>query len=56
VRNWVHIVAEALGLPAADAYRDWRKGRAPDLAAIERAGAEHFDRLVAPELAKPAPA
>ncbi len=55
VRNWIHIVAEAMGLPAADAYRDWRKGAAPDIAAIEKIGAKTYDTLIAPELGKPAP-
>ncbi len=54
VRNWVHLLAEAMGLPAADAYRDWKAGAAPDVAAIERAGEAHFEKLIAPELRKPA--
>lgn len=54
VRNWVHLLAEAMGLPAADAYRDWKAGAAPDVAAIERAGESHFEKLIAPELRKPA--
>ena len=36
VRNWVHLVAEAMGLDASDAYLGWRTGGAPDLEAIER--------------------
>jgi Fe-S oxidoreductase len=55
VRNWVHLVAEAMGLPAGDAYRDWRHGAAPDIAAIERADEAHYRKLVEPELRKPAP-
>jgi Fe-S oxidoreductase len=55
VRNWVHIVAEAMGLDASDAYRDWRNGAAPDIAAIEKANPKHFETLIAPELRKPAP-
>lgn len=55
VRNWVHLVAEAMGLDASDAYVGWRTGKAPDIAAIERAGESHYERLVAPELKKPAP-
>lgn len=54
LRNWVHLVAEAMGLPASDAYRDWRKGSAPDVAAIERAGEKHYAQLVEPELKKAA--
>lgn len=52
IRNWVHLVAEAIGLPASDAYRDWRKGSAPDIAAIERAGEKLYVQLVEPELRK----
>ena len=37
VRNWVQLVAEAMGIEASDAYLGWRKGGAPDIAAIERA-------------------
>lgn len=55
VRNWVHLVGEAMGLEAGDAYLGWRNGKAPDIAAIERADAKHFAALVAPELKKPAP-
>lgn len=55
VRNWVHLVAEAMGIEAADAYRDWRAGKAPDIAAIEKADPALYDRLIAPELKKPAP-
>jgi len=54
IRNWVHLVAEAMGLPASDAYRDWRKGGAPDIAAIERSGAKLYAQLVEPELRKAA--
>lgn len=54
LRNWVHLVAEGMGLPASDAYRDWRKGAAPDVAAIERAGDKHYAQLVEPELRKAA--
>ncbi|MGD9806868.1 MAG: heterodisulfide reductase-related iron-sulfur binding cluster [Hyphomicrobiaceae bacterium] len=52
LRNWVHLVAEAMGLPAGDAYRDWRKGSAPDEAAIERVGEKLYAQLVEPELRK----
>ena len=27
VRNWVHLVAESMGIDASDAYRDWRWAR-----------------------------
>ena len=55
VRNWVHLVAEAMGIDAADAYLGWRTGGAPDIAAIERADAKLYERLIEPELRKPAP-
>lgn len=56
VRNWVHLVAEAMGVAAGDQYREWRKGAAPDIAAIERASPKHYASLIEPELRKPAPA
>ena len=55
VRNWVHLVAEAMGIEAADAYLGWRQGGAPDIAAIEQADAKNYARLIEPELRKPAP-
>jgi Fe-S oxidoreductase len=55
VRNWVHLVAEAMGIEAVDAYLGWRNGGAPDVAAIERAGEANYARLVEPELRKPKP-
>lgn len=55
VRNWVHLLAEAMGLEAGDAYKGWRQGAAPDPAAIERADPRLYAKLVAPELAKPKP-
>lgn len=55
VRNWVQLVAGAMGIEASDAYRDWRKGAAPDIAAIERANQSMYQALVEPELRKPSP-
>jgi Fe-S oxidoreductase len=55
VRNWVQLVAEAMGIAASDAYLGWRKGGAPDIAAIERADESHYHRLIEPELRKPPP-
>jgi Fe-S oxidoreductase len=52
VRNWVQLVAEAMGLEASDAYRDWRKGGAPDIAAIEKADQSRYAALIEPELRK----
>ena len=55
VRNWVQLVAEAMGIAAEDAYRGWRNGAAPDAAAIERADPRLYAKLIEPELKKPAP-
>ena len=55
VRNWVQLVAEAMGVDASDAYLGWRKGGAPDIAAIERADASKYQMLIEPELRKPPP-
>jgi Fe-S oxidoreductase len=55
LRNWVQIVAEAMGLGASDAYRGWRAGGAPDIAAIERVGESLYHKLIEPELRKPPP-
>src|SRR6516162_8204532 len=55
LRNWVQLVAEAMGLEASGAYRGWRAGGAPDIAAIERAGESLYDKLIEPELRKPPP-
>jgi len=55
VRNWVQLVAEAMGLEASDAYRGWRTGGAPDIAAIERAGESLHHKLIEPELRKAPP-
>ncbi len=55
VRNWVQLVAEAMGIDASDAYLGWRKGGAPDIAAIERADRSKYEMLIEPELRKPPP-
>jgi Fe-S oxidoreductase len=52
VRNWVHLIAEAMGIEASDAYQGWRTGGAPDIAQIERADEAHYKKLVEPELRK----
>jgi hypothetical protein len=44
-----------MGIEASDAYMGWRKGSAPDIAAIERADASRYHKLIEPELRKPAP-
>jgi len=57
VRNWVQLVAEAMGIEASDAYVGWRNGAAPDIAAIERAEPSRYQALIEPELrALPLPA
>jgi Fe-S oxidoreductase len=55
IRSWVHLVAESMGIDASDAYRDWRAGKAPDVAAIERAEEKRYRQLVEPELRRPPP-
>jgi Fe-S oxidoreductase len=55
VRNWVHLIAEAMGLEASDAYLGWRNGGAPDIAAIERADESRYHALIEPEIRKPPP-
>lgn len=55
VRNWVQLIAEAMGIDASDAYLAWRKGDAPDVAAIEKAGPSRYQALIEPELRKPLP-
>jgi len=55
VKNWVHLVAEAMGIDASDAYLGWRTGGAPDIAAIERADESRYHTLVEPELRKRPP-
>ena len=55
VRNWVQLVAEAMGIETSDAYVGWRKGGAPDIAAIERADPSKYQVLIETELRRPAP-
>jgi Fe-S oxidoreductase len=55
VRNWVQLVAEAMGIEASDAYVGWRNGGAPDIAAIERAEPARYQALIEPELRKEPP-
>jgi Fe-S oxidoreductase len=55
VRNWVQLVAESMGIAVSDAYLDWRRGGAPDIAAIERADRSKYHLLVEPELRKAPP-
>jgi Fe-S oxidoreductase len=55
VRNWVQLLAEAMGISVSDSYVAWRKGGVPDIAAIEKAGPSKYQALVEPELRKPLP-
>jgi Fe-S oxidoreductase len=55
VRNWVQLVAESMGIEASDAYRGWRMGGSPDIAAIERADEAKYRSLIEPELRKSPP-
>jgi hypothetical protein len=57
--NWIHLLAEAMGLAYRDDYKTWRN--APDARAavgpdrLAAAGETAFERLVEPELRRPAP-
>ncbi|MDX2157133.1 MAG: (Fe-S)-binding protein [Hyphomicrobiaceae bacterium] len=53
--NWVHLVAEAMGVTSGDAYLGWRKGGMPDADAIARADPRLYAKLIEPELRKPRP-
>ena len=59
VRNWIHLLAESLGIPAEDEYKAWRNAGDPRAAIgevrIEAAGEVAFTRLLEPELRKPPP-
>ena len=53
VRNWVQLLAEAMGIETSDAYVGWRNGAAPDIAAIQRAEPSRYQALIEPELCAP---
>jgi Fe-S oxidoreductase len=57
VMNWIHLLAESAGWKAEDGYKAWRNAADPRAAVgearIAAAGEVPFERLVAPELAKP---
>ncbi len=55
VVNWLHLIAETMDLPVADAYREWRTGGTPGESAVTRAGPTYYERLVEPELRKASP-
>ena len=57
VANWVHLLAEAAGIPAEDLYGAWRNAADPrgavGEALLETSGEVAFTRLVEPELRRP---
>jgi Fe-S oxidoreductase len=57
VVNWVHLLAEAMGLAYTDDYKLWRNAEDPRVAIgaarIDAAGDAAFERLVEPELRRP---
>lgn len=59
VANWIHLLAQSLGIPAEDEYKVWRNAEDPRAAIgeerIAAAGEVAFSRLVEPELRKPPP-
>jgi Fe-S oxidoreductase len=59
VANWIHLLAASAGWPAEDGYKAMRNAEDPRAvlgeAGLAAAGEVPFERLVAPELAKPPP-
>ena len=57
VVNWIHLLAEAMGLPYTDEYKLWRNAEDPRAAIgadrIAATGDVVFERLVEPELSRP---
>jgi Fe-S oxidoreductase len=57
VVNWIHLLAEAMGLPYTDEYKLWRNADDPRAAIgaerIMAAGDAAFEQLVDPELRRP---
>lgn len=57
VLNWIHLLAEGLGLDYQDEYKTWRNAEDPRAAIgadrIAAAGDVAFERLVEPELRRP---
>jgi Fe-S oxidoreductase len=57
VANWVHLLAQSMGVPAEDNYQAWRNAADPRAAVgealLEDAGEVAFARLVEPELRRP---
>ncbi len=59
VVNWMHLLAESAGWPAEDGYKALRNAPDPRGAlapgALDAVGEAAFERLIEPELRKPAP-
>lgn len=59
VVNWIHLLADSMGLPYTDEYKLWRNAEDPRAAVGEErvaaAGDVAFERLVEPELRRPPP-
>ena len=57
VVNWIHLLAEAMGLPHTDEYKLWRNAEDPRATIggdrISAAGDAAFEQLVEPELRRP---
>jgi Fe-S oxidoreductase len=57
VVNWIHLLAEGMGLEYADEYKIWRNAEDPRAAIgegrVSTAGDLAFERLVEPELRRP---
>lgn len=57
VVNWVHLLAEAMGLDYTDEYKAWRNATDPRAAIgperLAAAGEVAYERLVEPELTRP---
>jgi Fe-S oxidoreductase len=57
VTNFVHVLAESMGLPFEDDYKTWRNSVDPSAAVGEQrirlVGREEFERSVLPELKRP---
>jgi hypothetical protein len=57
VANWIHLIADAMGLPYTDEYKLWRNAEDPREAIgpdrIDDAGDVAFAQLVEPELRRP---
>jgi 2-iminoacetate synthase ThiH len=58
--NYIHLLAQSMGLPYEDEYKAWKKAGAGAAAAIgdkrlEQVGVQFFERAMLPELVKRPP-